>query len=62
MEIGATGNGGRVTSIAVETIRKANDSARAEGKAMNKLLEQAGEVAKNANHGHERGRIVDIMA
>ncbi len=62
MSAGAIGNEGHATSIAVETIRKANDAIKVEGQAMNKLLEGAADVAKNANSDPERGRIIDIHA
>lgn len=62
MSIGATGSATYTSNIAIETVRKANDVARVEGKAVNKLLEGAGEVAKKANTNPERGQIIDILA
>lgn len=61
---GALGNNAHVIGIAVETLRKTHDavSSKREGKAMNKLIDAAGQVAKNANTDPERGRIIDIVA
>lgn len=62
MGMEAVGNGGRVTSIAVETVRKTNDVAKTEGKAMVKLINDADKVAKSLNNDSGRGRIIDIRA
>ncbi|MFT5694878.1 MAG: hypothetical protein ACI9QQ_000853 [Myxococcota bacterium] len=62
MSAGAIDGGARPGSIAVATIRKANDQIKTEGQQATKLLEGAAQVAKNASGDSERGRIIDIRA
>ncbi len=62
MSVEAVGNAGRVTSIAVETIRKTNDVAKAEGRAMVRLIDDAAMVAESTSSDSGRGRIIDIRA
>ena len=62
MSLAIGGEGGRVTSIAVETIRKANDAIKVEGKGIQKMLDGAAEVAKTAGNDSNRGHSVNTYA
>ncbi len=53
---------GHATTLAAELLAKSNQIEKDNGKATNKLLESAAEVAKHANLDAHKGKLVDLHA